>query len=387
MRQRPIIALLGGGQLGRMFIENALRYDARVHVLDPDPQCPCAGIAGHFVQGSFADHDTVLRFVQDADVVGIEIEHVSVSALDAARAMGKRVIPDPSVLRTIQDKGAQKLFYQDHGIPTAPFRLVDGRAALLAAPPPFPAFLKARTGGYDGKGVMALRGPEDLARAFEAPAVVEEQVSVALELAVLVVRDAKGNTLSYDPVEMVFDPRYNLVDHLRAPARSEAATLEHARQLAVRVAEAFNAPGLYAVELFLTTDGALLVNETAPRAHNSGHHTIEACASSQFDQLLRLYLDLPIGDARLRAHAAMVNLVGEGGRGEPVLNGLSDIVHVPGSFVHLYGKRETRDGRKMGHVTLLAEDHGALDQGIAVTRLHGRVVPATPQATTTPTRT
>ncbi|MBK8950247.1 MAG: ATP-grasp domain-containing protein [Flavobacteriales bacterium] len=370
-----------------MFIENALRYDARVHVLDPDPQCPCAGIAEHFVQGSFADHDTVLRFVQDADVVGIEIEHVSVSALDAARAMGKRVIPDPSVLRTIQDKGAQKLFYRDHGIPTAPFRLVDGRAALLAAPPTFPAFLKARTGGYDGKGVMALHGPDDLARAFEAPAVVEEQVSVALELAVLVVRDAKGNTLAYDPVEMVFDPRYNLVDHLRAPARLDAVTLDHARKLAVRVADAFSAPGLYAVELFLTTDGALLVNETAPRAHNSGHHTIEACASSQFDQLLRLYLDLPIGDARLRAHAAMVNLVGEGGRGEPVLNGLSDIVHVPGSFVHLYGKRETRDGRKMGHVTLLAGDHDALDQGIAVTRLHGRVVSAAPNATSTPTRT
>lgn len=387
MHQRPIIALLGGGQLGRMFIENALRYDARVHVLDPDPQCPCADIAERFVRGSFADHDTVLRFVHDADVVGIEIEHVSVSALDAARAMGKRVIPDPAVLRTIQDKGAQKLFYRDHGIPTAPFMLVDGRAALLAAPPILPAFLKARTGGYDGKGVMALRGPADLPIAFEGPSVVEQQVAVALELAVLVVRDKAGNTVTYEPVEMVFDPRYNLVDHLRAPARLEVGILERARQLAVRVADAFNAPGLYAVELFLTTDGALLVNETAPRAHNSGHHTIEACASSQFDQLLRLYLGLPIGDARLRAHAAMVNLVGEGGRGEPVLDGLSDIVHVPGAFVHLYGKRETRDGRKMGHVTLLADDHTGLDQGIAVTRLHGRVVPTTPNATTTPTRT
>ncbi|HMQ77165.1 MAG TPA: 5-(carboxyamino)imidazole ribonucleotide synthase [Flavobacteriales bacterium] len=387
MRQRPIIALLGGGQLGRMFIENALRYDARVHVLDPDPQCPCAGIAERFVQGSFADHDTVLRFVRDADVVGIEIEHVSVTALEAAQALGKRVIPDPAVLRTIQDKGTQKVFYRDHGLPTAPFTLVDGRDALRAAPPAFPAFLKARTGGYDGKGVMALRGPTDLPLAFEGPSVVEAQVAVALELAVLVVRDAAGNTLAYDPVEMVFDPRYNLVDHLRAPARLDARTLEDARRLAVQVADAFHVPGLYAVELFLTTHGELLVNETAPRAHNSGHHTIEACASSQFDQLLRLYLGLPIGDARLRAHAAMVNLVGEQGSGEPVLTGLSDIVHVPGAFVHLYGKRETRDGRKMGHVTLLAEDHAALDQGIAVTRLHGRVVPATTNTNNTSTRT
>ncbi len=386
MRQRPLIALLGGGQLGRMFIENALRYDARVHVLDPDPDCPCAAIAERYVRGSFADRDTVLDFVREADVVGIEIEHVSVEALEQARAMGKRVIPDPAVLRTIQDKGAQKLFYQEKGIPTAPFTLVEDRATLLASPPPLPAFLKARTGGYDGRGVLPLRGSQDLERAFDGPGVVEHHVDIALELAVLVVRDDAGNTMSYDPVEMVFDPRYNLVDHLRAPARVDAATARQARQLAEQVAGAFAATGLYAVELFLTRDGQLLVNETAPRAHNSGHHTIEACASSQFDQLLRLYLGLPIGDGRLRAHAAMVNLVGEGGRGEPVLNGLSDIVHVPGAFVHLYGKRETRDGRKMGHVTLLAGDHLALDQGIAVTRLHGRVVPAAMNSTPTPTQ-
>ncbi|MBV6403978.1 MAG: N5-carboxyaminoimidazole ribonucleotide synthase [Flavobacteriales bacterium] len=378
--------MLGGGQLGRMFIENALRYDARVHVLDPDPHCPCAGIAQRFVQGSFADRDTVLDFIREADIVGIEIEHVSVEALEQARAMGKRVIPDPAVLRTIQDKGAQKLFYREHGIPTAPFTLVEDRAMLLASPPPLPAFLKSRTGGYDGRGVMPLRGPQDLQRAFDAPGVVEHQVDIALELAVLVVRDDAGNTLAYDPVEMVFDARYNLVDHLRAPARVEASTARGARQLAMRVAEAFAAPGLYAVELFLTKGGDLLVNETAPRAHNSGHHTIEACASSQFDQLLRLYLGLPLGDVGLRAHAAMVNLVGEGGRGEPVLKGLDDITHMPGAYVHLYGKRETRDGRKMGHVTLLAEDHRALDQGIAVTRVHGRVVPAT-NTTPTPTKT
>ncbi len=367
--------MLGGGQLGRMFIENALRYDVRVHVLDPDPDCPCAGIAERHVQGSFADHDTVVDFVRDADVVGIEIEHVSTTALAWARAQGKRVIPDPDVLGIIQDKGAQKAFYREHGIPTAPFSLVEGRAALMAHPPPLPAFLKARTGGYDGKGVMALRTAADLERAFEGPGVVEHLVPLALELAVLVMRDSRGATVAYDPVEMVFDPRYNLVDHLRAPARTAERILDEAKHLAVRVADAFKAPGLYAVELFLTTGGALLVNETAPRAHNSGHHSIEACMSSQFDQLLRLYLDLPPGDVRLRSHAAMVNLVGEGGRGEPVLDGLHEVAGVQGAFVHLYGKRETRDGRKMGHVTLLADDHGGLDQAIAITRNHARVVP------------
>lgn len=386
MAVRPVIALLGGGQLGRMFIENALRYDVQVHVLDPDPDCPCARIATHFTQGRFDDRDTVLRFAQDADVVGIEIEHVSTEALEQLQGLGKAVIPDPGTLRTIQDKGLQKQFYLDHGIPTEAFTLLDDGRDLVRYPALLPGFLKSCTGGYDGKGVMPVLGPEDAKRAFIGPCVLEKRSDIALELAVLVVRSANGEQAVYDPVEMVFDPRYNLVDHLRAPARMAHTVNEGAKHLALRVAEAFGTPGLYAVELFLTKGGDLLVNETAPRAHNSGHHTIEACASSQFDQLLRLYLGLPLGDVGLRAHAAMVNLVGEGGRGEPVLKGLDDITHMPGAYVHLYGKRETRDGRKMGHVTLLAEDHRALDQGIAVTRVHGRVVPAT-NTTPTPTKT
>jgi 5-(carboxyamino)imidazole ribonucleotide synthase len=204
---------------------------------------------------------------------------------------------------------------------------------------------------------------------------LEARVDVALELAVLVVLSGKGSHAVYDPVEMVFDPRYNLVDHLRAPARIDAALSTSAKALALRVAKAFNAPGLYAVELFLTRTGELLVNETAPRAHNSGHHTIEACASSQFDQLMRVYMGWPLGDAPLRMPAAMINLVGENGTGVPDIKGLDDVLHVPGTFLHLYGKRETRSGRKMGHVTVTATDHAALDQAIAVTKVHCRVVP------------
>jgi 5-(carboxyamino)imidazole ribonucleotide synthase len=376
---RTIIAMLGGGQLGRMFIENALRYDAEVHVLDPDTSAPCARIAQRFTTGSFADKDTVLAFAREADVVGIEIEHVSVEALEELERMGKRVVPSPAVLRTIQDKGLQKRFYEEHGIPTAPYALIEGPGGIARHAHLLPAFLKARTGGYDGKGVMPLRTMDDAAHAFAGPCVLEQRMDIAVEIAVLVVRSDRGVNVTYDPVEMVFDPRYNLVDHLRAPARITAERALEARALAGRVAEAFGAPGLYAVEMFITTDGRLLVNETAPRAHNSGHHTIEACASSQFDQLLRVYMGWPLGDTTLRSHGAMVNLVGEGGSGTVTVTGLDDVLHLPGSFLHLYGKRETRNGRKMGHITLLAADHAGLDQGIAVVRTHCSVRPCEPE--------
>ncbi|MEO8067948.1 MAG: 5-(carboxyamino)imidazole ribonucleotide synthase [Flavobacteriales bacterium] len=375
MAHKPIIALLGGGQLGRMFLENALRYDADVLVLDPDGDCPCAQLATRFVQGRFDDRDAVLRFAKDADIIGIEIEHVSVEALEALKAQGKTVIPDPKVLRTIKDKGLQKQFYKDHGIPTQEFALVEDKSHMARYAALLPAFLKSRTGGYDGKGVMPINTMDDAARAFDGPCVLEKKAEIHLELAVLVVRSAAGASVVYDPVEMVFDPRFNLVDHLRAPARIDAVLGAQAKKLAHEVADAFGEPGLYAVELFLTKTGQLLVNETAPRAHNSGHHTIEGCASSQFDQLLRVYMGWPLGDATLRGYAAMVNLVGDGGTGPAQVNGLDDVLHLPGTFLHLYGKKETRTGRKMGHVTVVASSHAELDQAIAVTKLHCKVRP------------
>lgn len=382
MPKKPVIALLGGGQLGRMFLENALRYDVEVHVLDPDENCSCAHLASRFVQGRFDDRDAVLRFAQDADVLGIEIEHVAVDALEELKAQGKTVIPDPAVLRTIKDKGLQKQFYRDHGIPTAEFALINDKSEIAAHAPLLPAFLKSRTGGYDGKGVMPMNTVADADKAFNGPCVIERQADIAMELAALVVRSAKGTTVVYDPVEMVFDTRFNLVDHLRAPARIAGNVARDAQALARRVADAFDAPGLYAVEMFLTKQGELLVNETAPRAHNSGHHTIEACASSQFDQLLRIYMNWPLGDAALHAKAAMINLVGEGGTGPMDVKGLDDVLHVPGTFLHLYGKKETRTGRKMGHVTVVAQTDAELDQAIAVTKVHCKVVPALERAAT-----
>jgi 5-(carboxyamino)imidazole ribonucleotide synthase len=384
MASSTVIALLGGGQLGRMFLENALRYDTQVHVLDPDADCSCARIAARFVQGRFDDHGTVLRFAKEADVVGIEIEHVSVEALEQLKAEGKTVIPDPAVLCTIKDKGLQKQFYRDHGIPTQDFALIDNKAGIAEHASLLPAFLKSRTGGYDGKGVMPINSLDDAVDAFDGPCVLEKKADIALELAVMVVRSAKGAYAIYDPVEMVFDPRFNLVDHLRAPARIDASLADEAKKLALRVADAFGEPGVYAVEMFLTKSGELLVNETAPRAHNSGHHTIEACASSQFDQLLRVYMGWPLGDTALRGKAAMINLVGEGGTGPMDVKGLDDVLHVPGTFLHLYGKKETRTGRKMGHVTVVANSDAALDQAIAVTKVHCRIVPETEPVTNKP---
>jgi len=371
------IAILGGGQLGRMFIENALRYDVRIEVLDPDPEAPCARLAHRFVAGDLQDRDTVIRFAREADVVGIEIEHVSVEALEELKAMGKTVIPDPAVLRTIQDKGLQKSFYRDHNIPTSPFSLVGSPEELNDHDRLFPAFLKARRGGYDGRGVTAARDRDSVPDDWQWPSVLESMVDVDRELAVLVVRDRAGRQVVYDPVEMVFDPKVSPVDRLRAPARISDQQAKAAPEMAQKVAAAYGEPGIYAVEMLLSRSGEILVNETAPRAHNSGHHTIEACASSQFDQLLRLYMEWPLGDPTLRTPAAMINLVGAEGTGSPRIEGMKEILDHPGTFIHLYGKRQTRTGRKMGHVTVTANDQQQLDEAIAITRGNCRVVPMT----------
>lgn len=376
MAQGPVIALLGGGQLGRMFIENALRYDVEVHVLDPDPQAPCARLAQRFVQGSFSDADTVIAFARGADIVSIEIEHVSVEALQALKAMGKLVVPDPDALRVLQDKGLQKSFYRDLGIPTSAFELLADQEALASRSGKLPAFLKACTGGYDGKGVMALDGPEDVSRAFDGPYVLEERIDVAKELAVIAVRGTNGEMTTYPVVEMVFDPELNLVDHLVVPADVAREVEESARRLALQVVEGLASPGIFAVELFLTTDGRVLVNETAPRVHNSGHFSIEACASSQFDQFLRVLMGWPLGDTAVNGHAAMVNLVGEGGSGPVAVEGLDELLRIPGAHFHLYGKRETRTGRKMGHVTLTDTDRDRLHRSIRRTQDRLHIVPA-----------
>jgi len=351
------LGILGGGQLGRMFIQEAIGLNVCVHVLDPSDNAPCAAIANVFVQGDFADYETVLNFGKEVDVITIEIEHVNIEALEELERIGKLVYPRPSALRTIKDKGLQKLFYAAHQIPTAPFVLVENKmeAALHVSEGPF--MQKLRTGGYDGKGVTPFRNEADLEHAFDAPSVLEEMVRFEKELAVIVARNASGELRVFPLVEMEFNSEANLVEFIFSPANVSIEVAHEAAEIAKNIVEQLDHVGLLAVELFLTETGQLLVNEVAPRPHNSGHHTIEACYTSQYAQHMRAILNLPLGDTALRSAGVMINLLGEKGfTGTAKYEGLEEVLSTQGAYVHLYGKEETKPFRKMGHITICLPD-------------------------------
>jgi len=354
------IGIVGGGQLGRMFIQNGLNYGLEFHVLDPDPDAPCNAIAHRFVCADRNDEQAVYEMGRQCDVVTIEIENVSIAALKRLEKEGVKVFPQPAVLEMIRDKGLQKQFYLDNGLPTADFALVKDREEIRTHLSLLPVMQKLRIGGYDGKGVQPLRSPGDIASAFDAPSVLEAWVENEMELAVLVARNARGEVKSFPVVELVFNPEANLVDYLVSPARIDARVETEARSLAGQLINRLDMVGLLAVEMFLTRDGKVLVNEIAPRPHNSGHHTIEACYTSQYDQHLRAILDWPLGDTDLRSAAAMINLLGEKGHeGKVKYQGLEEAIREQGVYPHLYGKAVTKPFRKMGHVTVLGEttDH------------------------------
>jgi 5-(carboxyamino)imidazole ribonucleotide synthase len=347
------LGILGGGQLGRMFIQEAIGLNVCVHVLDPAENAPCAAIANVFVQGDFADYDTVLNFGKAIDVLTIEIEHVNIEALEELERRGKLVFPRPAALRTIKDKGLQKLFYAAHNIPTAPFVLVENKteAAMHVSAGPF--MQKLRTGGYDGKGVTPFRNEADLEHAFDAPSVLEQMVHFEKELAVIVARNASGELRVFPLVEMEFNSEANLVEFIFSPANVSVEVAQEAAEIAKKIVEQLDHVGLLAVELFLTKTGQLLVNEVAPRPHNSGHHTIEACYTSQYAQHMRAILNLPLGDTALRSAGVMINLLGEKGfTGTAKYEGLEEVLSTQGAYVHLYGKEETKPFRKMGHITI-----------------------------------
>ena len=341
--------------MGRMLIQEAIDLDIECHVLDPDPTAPCVGLCHSFTVGDFRDFDAVMAFGADKDVITIEIEDVNVPALRKLEAMGRLVFPQPDVIDLIQDKGAQKEFYVRYGIPTAPFAVLGNADELRQRTDLLPAFQKLRRGGYDGKGVARLDSASDLDRAFDAPSVVESRVEVKQEIAVIVSRHRNGQTATFPVVEMEFSPVANLVEFLFAPAAISAEQERTAAQLAVKVAESLGIIGLLAVEMFVDTDGNILVNEVAPRPHNSGHHTIEANATSQYMQQVRAIMGLPPGSTRPLSAAVMVNLLGEPGHAGPVrYEGLPEALAIEGVNVHIYGKAETRPYRKMGHVTVTA---------------------------------
>jgi 5-(carboxyamino)imidazole ribonucleotide synthase len=346
------VGVLGGGQLGLMLLQAAIDWNLHVKVLD-DPDAPCAGIAPEFVVGSLQDYDAVCAFGQDLDVLTIEIEKVNLDALETLEKAGKKVFPQPAVLRIIQDKRTQKQFYRSHGLPTADFILTDNREDTRQHAHFLPAFHKLGRDGYDGKGVQRIATPADFDKAFDAPGLLEKAVDFEKELAVIVARNERGEVATFSTVEMVFHPEANLVEYLFAPADIPQSVDNEAQALAKRVAEALGIVGLLAVEMFLTKDGMLLINEVAPRPHNSGHHTIRANVTSQFEQHWRAILNLPLGDTTTHTPAAMLNLLGaEGHTGLAHYEGMEILLAQPGVFPFLYGKSTTKPFRKMGHITL-----------------------------------
>jgi len=348
------LGIVQGGQLGRMLIQAGLSYDIQTHVLDPDDQSPCADICTHFTAGDPMDFDTVVKFGEGLGVLTLEYEHINVDALEHLAAKGVKVFPQPSILRIVQDKGLQKQFYKEHGIPTAEFRLIEGRAELEKNLDFLPAFQKSRRAGYDGRGVVNLDGPESLAKAFDVPSVLERRVDFEKEISVIVARGQDGETRTFPVVELEFNPEANLVELLFAPANITPQQEAEAVKIAVGLADQLNLVGVLAVEMFVERGGRILVNEIAPRAHNSGHHTIEANVSSQYEQQLRAVLGMPLGSTEMIMPAAMINLLGAPGHTGTVLyEGIERVMAMDRVYVHLYGKRIKKAWRKMGHITVL----------------------------------
>lgn len=351
------IGVLGGGQLGRMMIQSAINYNLYVCCLDPDANAPCKTMANEFVVGDLTDFDTVYKFGKNKDIITIEIENVNVEALKALQKDGKKVFPQPEVIEIIKDKGLQKMFYQRNDIPSPDFFLVESKEQIEKYRDFFPFFQKLRTGGYDGKGVVKLGHPNKIDHAFEAPSVLERLVDFDKEISVIVARNESGETKCFPVVECEFNPEANLVEFLFSPASIRKSVEKQAYDIAAKVAEKFGIVGLLAVEMFVTKDGKVLVNEVAPRPHNSGHQTIEGNFTSQFEQHLRAILNLPLGDTGITKPSVMINLLGEKNHeGAAKYEGLTDAMKYKGVYIHLYGKVTTKPFRKMGHVTIVDDD-------------------------------
>lgn len=351
------VGVLGGGQLGRMLIQASIDLNIHIQVIDPAADAPCSAFAPSFQQGSITDFDSVMTFGKNLDLLTIEIENVNVDALDALKAQGKMVYPDPQIIRLIQDKRTQKQFFKEKGLPTSPFVLTANKQDVMAQAHRLPFVQKLGKAGYDGRGVQVMRDISDLEKAFEEPSLIEDLIDFEKELAVLVARNPQGDIITYPIVEMVFHPVQNLVEYLFSPADIDSRIADDAKSLAHKVVEELDYVGILAIELFLTKEGELLINELAPRPHNSGHHTIRACSASQYEQHLRAILGLPLGDPVQLCPAAMVNMLGDANQvGPAVYAGIEQALAIPGAYPHIYGKSKTKPFRKMGHVTLLGED-------------------------------
>lgn len=349
--------ILGGGQLGRMLLQEAANYPVETYILEKDPSCPAAHLCHHFIKGDITNFDDVYNFGKNLDVLTIEIESVNEDALEKLQAEGVIVYPTPAALRIIKNKLLQKQFYQQHEIPTSDFIITKNLEELRANTSFLPAVHKVALGGYDGRGVQILKKEADIERGFDAPAILEKMVDIKKEIAVTIAISRSGEMAIYAPVDMIFDQQLNLLSHQISPADLPDKVLWKAEAIAIRVVKELKSPGIFAVELFTDYEDKVWVNETAPRVHNSGHHSIEACYSSQFDMLWRVLLDYPLGNTDHIMPAAIVNLLGAEDQTGPVrYEGLNEILAMDNVFVHLYGKTHTRPGRKMGHVTILSNE-------------------------------
>lgn len=355
------LGILGGGQLGKMMLYETRKYDICTYVLDPNPDAPCRIASDHFQQGDLMDYDTVYNFGKKVDVLTFEIETVNTKALARLEREGKKVYPDSKTLEKIQNKGKQKLFYKNQEIPTAPFVQFSNKAHLTegitSGKVKLPFVWKSTQGGYDGKGVSIIRTGADIAKLPDTECIAEKLIDFKNELAVIVVRNPQDEIKTYPVVEMEFHPEANQVEYVICPARIDDKIAEKARTIAENVSKAFTHVGLLAVEMFQTKDDEILVNEVAPRPHNSGHYSIEASYTNQFEQHIRAILDLPLGNTESKVAGIMVNLVGaEGYTGNVVYENIDTIMKMKGVTPHIYGKKQTRPFRKMGHVTIINED-------------------------------
>lgn len=355
------LGILGGGQLGKMLLYETRKYDITTKVLDPSDEAPCKIACNTFVQGDLMDYDTVVAFGKNVDLLTFEIENVCVEALEKLENDGVSVYPSSKTLRTIQNKATQKQFYKEHQIPTAPFRIFQDKyqlqEAIVRQEIKYPFVWKSATGGYDGRGVSVIRDAEDLIPLSEGQCIAEKLIPFKNELAAIVARSANGEQVVYPVVEMEFHPKANQVEYVICPARIDDAVAEKARNIAVKVSDKFEHVGLLAVELFQTEDDEILVNEVAPRPHNSGHYSIEASYTNQFEQHLRAILGLPLGITDSKVSGVMVNLVGAAGHnGLPVYKNIEEVLAMPGVTPHIYGKKQTRPFRKMGHVTIVHKE-------------------------------
>ena len=351
------IGILGGGQLGRMLLQAAVNYPVETYVMENDIHCPAAHLCHHFVKGDIRDFDEVMAFGKNLDAITIEIESVNEQALDVLSASGVAVFPKPQALRIIKNKILQKEFYKQLQVPTAEFVVTKNQQDLYSHEHMLPAVHKLGEGGYDGRGVQVLSKREDMTKGFEAPGVLEKMVEIEKEISIIVAVNKSGEMVLYPPVDMVFDPALNLLDYQISPADLPEQTKWKMEAMAIAVVKGLQSPGIFAVEMFIDRKGEVFVNETAPRVHNSGHHSIEANYSSQFDMLLRVMMDYPLGNSRHILPASIVNLVGEEGySGEAHYEGMDEVLKMENVFIHLYGKKETRPGRKMGHATIIGND-------------------------------